>query len=299
MTAVVAPALGLAGCFLLGLYGLVLYRDQPVERLSLGRARQDERERARRSSLVGRLFGWLSRRLGPPLLEALPEWSLRRTRRRLELAGRPGGETLRAHVGRKAAFAALFGAAALVMLATGNLFLAAILAVLGWIWADMWLGSEGRRRQHRIERELPDFLDVLAVTVGAGVAFQPALSRVGAALGGPLSEEFETALRQMAIGSGRREAFRALRDRSSSKGLAEFITALLQAEQLGVPITDAMAGLARDMRRSFHQDARRRAARAAPRISLIVSMLIVPAAVLIIVTALIVGSELNMGDLLG
>lgn len=159
----------------------------------------------------------------------MPEWSLRRTRRRLELAGRPGGESLRAHIGRKAAFAAVFAVAALGLLIGGNVWLALIFAVLGWVWADTWLASEGRRRQHRIERELPDFLDVLAVTVGAGVAFQPALARVGAALGGPLADEFETALRQMAIGASRREAFRGLRERSSSKNLGEFITALLQA----------------------------------------------------------------------
>ena len=71
---------------------------------------------------------------------------------------------------------------------------------------------EGRLRQERIERDLPDFLDILAVTVRAGLGYRPALLRVAEALGGPVGEEVLTALRQMDLGANRRDAFLAMCD---------------------------------------------------------------------------------------
>jgi tight adherence protein C len=291
-----AIALGLTACYAMALYGFQLVRDRgPVERL----APTPATSKPPRTSVVKRVVKGLSNRLGPKLLEALPDFAVRRMRRRLELAGRSGAESLREHAGRKAAYTAIFGAVGVLLLLRGAPLFALVFLVLGWLWADIWLSGEGRRRQARIDRELPDFLDILAVTVGAGMAFQPAVLRVSEATGGPLGDEFRTALRQMEIGASRREAFRAVRERNDSASLTEFITSLLQAEELGVSLTEAMSDLAAGMRRSFYQDARRRAARAAPRISLIVTTLIMPAAVLLILAAMFVRSDLSVGGLFG
>jgi tight adherence protein C len=156
-----------------------------------------------------------------------------------------------------------------------------------------------RARQARIQRDLPDFLDILAVTVSAGVAFRSALERVAEALRGPLGEEIMTALRQMELGMSRRQALEGIKDRNSSESLNQFITALLQAEELGVPLADALGNLAEDMRRSFYQAARRRAAKASPRVSLIVSTVIVPGAMILIVASVISGTDLDFGNFLG
>ena len=94
-----------------------------------------------------------------------------------------------------------------------------------------------------------------------------ALQRVAEALGGPVGEEMLTALRQMELGATRREAFLALRARNDSESLSTFVGAQLQAEELGVPLSEALNDIAQDMRRAAAQDARRRAARAAPRIA--------------------------------
>ena len=154
-------------------------------------------------------------------------------------------------------------------------------------------------RQERIERDLPDFLDILAVTVRAGLGYRAALGRVAEALGGPIAEEMLTALRQMELGASRRQAFLALRERSESESLATFIAAQLQAEELGVPLSKALNDIAEDMRRSAHQNARRRASRAAPRVSLIVTTMIVPGAMILILVSILLGSDLSESGLLG
>ena len=154
-------------------------------------------------------------------------------------------------------------------------------------------------RQERIERDLPDFLDILAVTVRAGLGYRAALGRVAEELGGPISEEMLTALRQMELGASRRQAFLALRERSTSESLSAFIAAQLQAEELGVPLSEALNDIAEDMRRTAHQNARRQASRAAPRVSLIVTTLIVPGAMILILVSLLISSDLPDSGLLG
>ena len=108
----------------------------------------------------------------------------------------------------------------LVLTLAGSSPLLLLLAlVVGWFGPDVWLAREGRLRQERIERDLPDFLDILAVTVRAGLGYRAALGRVAEELGGPISEEMLTALRQMELGASRRQAFLALRERSTSESL--------------------------------------------------------------------------------
>jgi tight adherence protein C len=75
------------------------------------------------------------------------------------------------------------------------------------------------------------------------------------------------------------------------------VTALVQAEELGAPLSDALIALGGDMRRYFAQDARRRAARAAPRVSLVITMVMVPGALVLMVVGIFLGSGINLGSL--
>ena len=88
-------------------------------------------------------------------------------------------------------------------------------------------------------------------------------------------------------------------ERNSSESLKSMVGATLQAEELGVPLSEALNEIAEDMRRAAHQDARRRAARAAPRISLIVTTLIVPGAMILILMTLFLSSDVRDSGLLG
>ena len=158
---------------------------------------------------------------------------------------------------------------------------------LGWFGPDVCVSRAGRLRQERIERDLPDFLDILAVTVRAGLGYRLALARV--VRGARRARSARRCWSRCARWSSARaaaSAFEALRDRNASEQLSSFVAAQLQAEELGVPLSEALNDIAADMRRAAHQAARRRAARAAPRVSLVVTSLIVPGTMILIVVAI-------------
>jgi tight adherence protein C len=280
-----------------GLLGVPMLLDRgPLDRL----ASRAGGAPARRASLTSRVVGGLAGRLGPRVAPSIRGRQRDRITRRLDLAGRPGGMTVQRFIGLKAALATLLGGVLLLLVLAGSSPLLLPLAVVvGWFGPDVWLAREARMRQERIERDLPDFLDILAVTVRAGLGYRAALGRVAEALGGPIADEMLTALRQMELGASRRQAFLALRERSDSESLATFIAAQLQAEELGVPLSKALNDIAEDMRRSAHQNARRRASRAAPRVSLIVTTMIVPGAMILILVSILLGSDLSESGLLG
>jgi tight adherence protein C len=295
---------GLAGllasaCVALGLLAVPMLRDAgPVDRFD---PHDDPAAGgAARSGPLARLVERLASLLGPRAMRGLSGRRRVRIGRRIDLAGRPGGLTVQRFVGLRAAvFVLAAGTTGLLTLAGGSVLFVVAGGLLGWFAPDIWVSRLGRQRQERIERDLPDFLDILAVTVRAGLGYRAALVRVAESLGGPVGEEMVTALRQMELGVTRRDAFLALRDRNDSASLSSFVAAQLQAEELGVPLSEALNDIALDMRRSAHQAARRRAAQAAPRVSLIVTSLIVPGSMLIILVAIFLGSDLAGSGVLG
>jgi tight adherence protein C len=285
-------------CLLIAGWGWRLLRDRgPEARVRTTHLAGAPKEG--RHSLVARLYDYLGDRFAPRVLGYLSENKRASIRRKLDAAGKPGGMTLQGYAGRKAGYTIIMGTAGLLFVVRGTWIAGIAFIAFGWFYTDIWLSGVARARQARIERDLPDFLDILAVTVSAGVAFRSALERVSEALEGPLSEEIMTALRQMELGMSRRQALDGIRSRNSSESLNQFITALLQAEELGVPLADALGNLAEDMRRSFYQSARRRAAKASPRVSLIVSTVIVPGAIVLIVASVIAGTDIDFGSFFG
>lgn len=281
-----------AGCVLVGLLAVPALRDQgPMDRFAEPGFGTDADGR---KSLVAKLVAWLSGLLGPRGMRTLSARRRERIARRIDLAGRPKGLTVQSYVGRRAAYTVLGVAGATVLLLLGLTPLILVGgALFGWYALDIGLARTGRLRQERIERDLPDFLDILAVTVRAGLGYRAALSRVAESLGGPAGEEMILTLRQMDLGVSRRDAFLALRDRNDSRQLSSFVAAQLQAEELGVPLSEALNDIATDMRRSAHQYARKKAAQAAPRVSLIVTSLIVPGSMIVIFTAMFLGADVG------
>jgi tight adherence protein C len=277
-------------CVAIGLSSIPLLLDRgPIERFQGPGGPGGERRR----SLVVRLVEWLTARLGPRITPTLRSSRREAIGRRLDLAGRPGGLTVQRYIGLKASLLLLgFLVSLLLMVAGSTPLIALLLCGLGWFGPDIYVSREGRLRQEQIERDLPDFLDILAVTVRAGLGYRLALGRVADALGGPVGEEMLVALRQMSLGASRRSAFEALRDRNASEQLSSFVAAQLQAEELGVPLSEALNDIAHDMRRAAHQAARRRAARATPRVSLIITSLIVPGTMILIIVSIVLGSGL-------
>lgn len=293
------PAAVLALSAGLGAVGWWMVRTEPVgqARLAVDQVVDIRHPRLR---LVARLLRLLGRRFGPAVVAALGARRMDQVRSRLDAAGSPAGWTADTYAERKAAFAVLAAVPAVLLLILGHVVVPVALVVTGWFWADVVVASALRRRQTALERALPDFLDVLSVTVGAGLSFRQALERVSSATTGPLGEEATLVLRQMSLGVSRRRALQEMRSRNRSPAVAQFVTAMLQAEELGAPLATALQEIAADIRRAAAQEARRRAARAAPRISLIVTTVIMPGIILLLIVSLVLGSGAGdgIGDLL-
>jgi tight adherence protein C len=177
-----------------------------------------------------------------------------RIRKRLDYAGNPA----RWDVDRVIAFKALglfVGLAVGLLLTVGlgagfGLTLVATvgLALAGFVAPDIVLYQVGYERTDRMRRELPDALDLLSITVEAGLAFDAALAQVARNTTGPVAEEFFRVLQEMQIGLGRTEALRALGDRANLPELRGFVTAMVQADAFGVPIANVLKVQARELR---------------------------------------------------
>src|SRR4051794_37149715 len=107
----------------------------------------------------------------------------------------------------------------------------------GFIAPDFLVGSKARRRKERIRAELPDALDLLAVSVEAGLGFDGAISKLTDHMEGPLAEEFALSLSEMRIGEGRQEALKKMSDRCDAPEVSTFVRAIVQADQLGISLS--------------------------------------------------------------
>ncbi|MFC9653916.1 MULTISPECIES: DUF5936 domain-containing protein [unclassified Streptomyces] len=254
---------------------------------------------ATRTTAVGSGIDRLGMRYAPSVLRMMGPKRVDALRRRLDMAGNPGGITVDRYAARRAVYGILGVLAALALVMRGQPIIALIALAYGLVWTDVIIRSHIARRKEDIERTLPDFLDVLAVVVSAGLGFRQALERVAEKYRGPWSDELRITLRQMDMGVSRREAFDQLRKRNASEQVSMFVTALQQGEELGAPIVDTLIQIANDMRRTDAQNARRRAAQAIPKTTLVVTMVMLPATMLLIVLSFYYGSGVDFGDLLG
>ncbi|MFG3121377.1 DUF5936 domain-containing protein [Streptomyces sp. NPDC048201] len=254
---------------------------------------------ASRTGAVGSVIDRMGMRYAPLVLRLMGPALVTRYRRRIDLAGNPGGLTIDRYAARRAVYGVLGTLGFLVFLLRGQWFVALLLLAFGAFWTEVGIWSAIRVRRDVIERTLPDFLDVLAVVVSAGLGFRQALDRVSTHYEGPWADELRITLRQMDLGMTRRQAFTELRRRNDSEQVAMFVTALQQGEELGAPIVDTLVSLAKDMRRTDAQNARRKAARAVPKATLMITTFMVPATMLLLGAGLLLGSGVDFGSLAG
>ncbi len=122
------------------------------------------------------------------------------------------------------------------------------MGLLGFIAPSAYLNGRVQRRQGAVAQELPDALDLLSVSVEAGLGFDGAVQKLTEHMEGPLIEEFELALGEMRIGEGRQEALRKLAERSASPEMSSFVRAIIQADQLGISLGRILRIQAHDTR---------------------------------------------------
>ncbi|MFF9621718.1 DUF5936 domain-containing protein [Streptomyces griseosporeus] len=252
-----------------------------------------------RTGAVDSLIDRMGMRYAPAVLRLMGPKLAARIRRKIDLAGNPGGLTLDRYAARRAVYGALGTVGCLVFLLRGDYLVALLLLAFGAFWTEVGIWAAIRVRKDVIERTLPDFLDVLAVVVSAGLGFRQALDRVASHYEGPWADEIRITLRQMDLGMSRRQAFAELRRRNDSEQVAMFVTALQQGEELGAPIVDTLVSIAKDMRRTDAQNARRKAARAVPRATLMITTFMVPATMLLLGAGLLLGSGTDFGSITG
>ncbi|MCK8679913.1 DUF5936 domain-containing protein [Streptomyces lichenis] len=254
---------------------------------------------ATRTTAVGSGVDRLGMRGAPAVLGLMGPKRVDALRRRIDMAGNPGGMTVDRYAARRAVYGTLGVLACLALLLRGQWATAVLVLLYGLTWTDVLLRIAIRRRRDDIERTLPDFLDVLAVVVSAGLGFRQALDRVAEKYAGPWADEIRITLRQMDMGVSRREAFDQLRRRNSSDQVSMFVTALQQGEELGAPIVDTLIQIANDMRRTDAQNARRTAAKAVPKTTLVVTLVMLPATMILIALSFYYGSGVDFTELLG
>jgi tight adherence protein C len=134
--------------------------------------------------------------------------------------------------------------------------------ILGFFIPDYWLSWRIRKRQKAILLAIPDSLDLLTISVKAGLGFDAALGKVVEKTVGPLTDEFRRALAEVRIGKPRRDALREMVARTNVPALASFIGAIIQAEQLGVAIARVLEIQSEQLRIERRQRAEELAAKA-------------------------------------
>ena len=187
---------------------------------------------------------------------------------KLEKAGYPGGLRGADWVGVK--LMALIGGAVLFFLLglvllrqpVVGLLLAVVGAGVGYIAPEFWLGRKIKGRSWGMVLQLPDALDLLTISVEAGLGFDAALAKVVEKMEGPLVDEFRQALAEVRMGRVRREALRDVATRADAQPVSNFIGAIVQAEQLGVPIAKVLQIQSNQLRIERRQRAEEAAAKA-------------------------------------
>lgn len=186
---------------------------------------------------------------------------------KLEKAGYPGGLRGADWMGVKILVAIVAGIALFFLgLLMGGPPLGFVFAlgglVFGFLMPEFWLGSRIRKRSMEMILQLPDALDLLTISVEAGLGFDAALAKVVEKMEGPLINEFRQALAEIRMGRTRREALRDIVARAEAQPVSNFIGAIVQAEQLGVPIAKVLQIQSQQLRVERRQRAEETAAKA-------------------------------------
>ena len=210
---------------------------------------------------------------------------------RIAAAGAPGGLGVRDVMAVKLAGAAAGGTAGLLMAAAGpgRIGLLALVTgpAAGFLAPDLWLARRARARAKAMRSELAAMLDLLRVSVESGLSLAAALGAVGERTGGPLAHEWRIAACEVRLGVPLEGALTGMTERAPLPEVQALSGALLRASRHGAPLGETLAAQARDARLARRQRIQEDAARAAPKIQLVVALLLVPSVLLLVAAALV------------
>ena len=217
-----------------------------------------------------------------------PQKSMENVRHNLTLAGNPNNWGPNEFLGVRGLAGVLM--AVLTYLLTNmaglepdkKLLFSLLLGMLGFQLPIMWLGSKIRQRQANVVKALPDALDLLTISVEAGLGFDAALARVTEKWDNELCREFGRTLAEMRMGKPRGEALREMTVRVEVPDLTNFVAAVVQASQLGVSMARVLRVQSEQMRIRRRQRAEEKAQMAPVKMTIPLVLLIFPALLVVI-----------------
>jgi tight adherence protein C len=169
------------------------------------------------------------------------------------------------------------------------------LPLIGALAPAAWLSRKVDERKLAIRMDLPDTLDLLAISVEAGMGFEGAIDIVCKHFDSPLAEEFARTLREMELGLPRKDAFQNLKRRTEVPELSNFVLAILQADALGIPIGRVLKTQATEMRAKRRQWAREKAAKLPVKILFPLMLFIFPSIMVVILGPAVPGIYKALG----
>ena len=222
---------------------------------------------------VARLFLWM-----------LPKNRMNTLRQRLVMAGNPSGIQASAFVGVKGlvmlmvvGLALIFGYFARYQPTLFNLLLLALVGFCAFSLPDFWISRLIAQRQLLITNALPDALDLLVISNEAGLSFESSMQEITGKWDNDLSREFARTLSDMRMGQSRREALTSLSERTGVLDVSTFVSAINQAESMGVSIGRVLTVQSDELRVKRRQRAQERANQAPVKMSFPLVFLIFPA----------------------
>ena len=216
-----------------------------------------------------------------------PQKTIERIRHDLILAGNPGNLDVSDFLGIKGVVTLGLGGLVVIfftgLVGFGLALLFGFMAgLLGYVAPSFWLRSRIGTRRKQITRALPDALDLLVISVEAGLGFDAAIQKVAEKWDNHLTNEFGRALSEMRVGSSRRDALRGIVERTDAPDVATFISAIVQADQLGVSVGRVLHVQADQMRMKRRQRAEEMAHKAPIKMLFPMILLIFPAMYIVI-----------------
>ncbi len=188
-----------------------------------------------------------------------------RIRHKLDIAGNPPGWDVNRIIGLKVLGLAILGGAGVFYLFVKGFSFPQLVVIggglgaFGFVLPNLLLHNAGQKREKAMQNALPDALDLLTISVEAGLGFDAAVGRVAKNTKGPLAQEFSRLLQEMQIGVGRMESMRAMAERTTIKDLRSFSMAMVQADSFGIPIGRVLRVQSKEMRVKRRQRAEEKA----------------------------------------
>ncbi len=233
-----------------------------------------------------RMVGPMAQRMARIALRATPKGSVEETRRKLNAAGMVNSNPT-TYLAGKALIAGLFLVFGGVMTVTGGSPMSGVLIALGgaaaaFVFPDYYLSLRTRGRREDMVAQMPDILDLLTVSVEAGLGFDAAIAKVCERMYGPLVEEMRVVLHEMRIGESRGKALRNFSDRVDTPETTAFARSIIQADQLGLSLGRILRVQAQDMRHRRQMQAEERAMKAPIKMLFPTAVFIFPAMFIVV-----------------